>query len=502
MADIKPVMSGPATSVVLGESELIKVEMSSENLEMESALRDYVPGTDAEKRLVRKLDMFMMPTLWVMYILAYIDRQNIGNARVAGMGSDLKLTDSDYAMLLSIFFIGYLICEVPSNLILTRSRPSYYLPGIMMVWGTICACMSLTKHYRDMLVMRFFLGCIEAGFFPGVLYVMTCWYKKAEIGKRFSIFFTASVFSGALSGLLAGAITGNMEGVRGMRGWRWLYLIEGVASIGAAIVFKFILLDFPETTKRFSLEERQLAAIRMMHDRNTTAARHATKLTHWQAVKAAFADPRTYIFTLLFVMNLGSCTISYFIPTIVRQMGYASVTAQYMTIPIWMVAAVFLVVLSFTADRTGDRRWHIAGCMGLSFICTIVCIAVSHPVVLYTMLCFYIAGLYTALPLILNWASEVIALPAEKRAVVVAFVNSVGNLSAVYGSRLWPASDGPNFIKGFATTGAFTGFATLLAIAIPIILKYLPKEGRTKAEREIIEREREQLENRGETSAV
>lgn len=287
-----------------------------------------------------------------------------------------------------------------------------------------------------------------------------------------------------------------------MRGWRWLYLIEGVCTIGFAIIFKFILLDFPETTKRFSLEERQLAAVRMMHDRNTTAARHGKKLTHWQAIKAAFADPRTYVFTLLFVMDLGSCTISYFIPTIVREMGYASVTAQYMTIPIWMVAAVFLVVLSFTADRTGDRRWHVAGCLCLSFVCTIVCIAVNNAIVLYTMLCFYIAGLYTALPLILNWTSEVVSLPAEKRAVVVAFVNSVGNLSAVYGSRLWPAADGPQFTTGFATTGAFTGCGTLLAIAIPIIFKQFPKEGRTKAEKEILELEQVQLDNRVQTSNV
>lgn len=419
------------------------------------------------------------------------------------MGDDLKLSDSEYAMLLSIFFIGYLVCEVPSNLILTRSRPSWYLPGIMIVWGAVCSCMAAARNYEGMLAMRFFLGCIEAGFFPGVLYLMTCWYKKTEIGKRFSIFFTASVFSGALSGLLAGAITGNMEGVHGMRGWRWLYLIEGVVTVGCAIVFKFLLLDFPETSSRkLTLEERQLAAVRMMHDRNTTAARHGTKLSHWQAIKAAFADPRTYVFTLLFMMNLGSCTISYFIPTIVSEMGYASVTAQYMTIPIWLVGAVFLVILSWTADRTGDRRWHIAGCFGLSFVCTIVCIAVNNATVLYVMLCFYIAGLYTALPLILNWTSEVISLPAEKRAVVVAFVNSVGNLSAVYGSRLWPAEDGPNFITGFATTGAFTGFGTLLAIFIPILYKFFPAEGRTKAEREILEREQAQLDNRGDTSAV
>jgi MFS family permease len=180
-------------------------------------------------------------------------------------------------------------------------------------------------------------------------------------------------------------------------------------------------------------------------------------------------------------------------------MGYTSVMAQYMTIPIWMVGAVFLVILSYTADATGDRRWHITGCLGLSFICTIVCVTVGNAKVQYAMLCFYIAGLYTALPLILNWTSEVISLPAEKRAVVVALVNSIGNLSAVYGSRLWPAGDSPNFIKGFATTGAFTGFGALLAASIPILLKFLPKEGRTKAERRILEQEEVVL---GETDAA
>ncbi|KAF7557258.1 hypothetical protein G7Z17_g820 [Cylindrodendrum hubeiense] len=427
MSDLKTIETGPKSADV-ADGTMKNIDISEHDLELELALANYVPGSDAEKRLVRKMDLIMMPALWFMYILAYIDRQNIGNAKVAGMDEDLNLSDDQYAMLLSIFFIGYLICEVPSNMILTRSRPSFYLPGIMIIWGALCAVMSVVHNYQGMLALRFFLGAIEAGFFPGVLYLMTCWYKKAEIGKRFSIFFTASVCSGAMSGLLAGAITGNMEGVRGMRGWRWLYLIEGCCTIAMAICLKFILLDFPESSKRLSMEERQFAVIRMIHDRNTSVARQAIRLTHWQSFKAAVADPRTYLFIILFVMDLGSCTISYFIPTIVKSMGYTSVHAQYMTIPIWMVGAVFLVVLSYTADRTGDRRWHITGCLCLSFVCTLVCITVNNPKVLYAMLCFYIAGLYTALPLILNWTSEVISLPAEKRAVVVALVNSIGTL--------------------------------------------------------------------------
>ncbi|TEA17049.1 putative transporter [Colletotrichum sidae] len=455
MTDIKAAKDQPlGIAQDMAEAYTVKVNLSEHELELEQALKNYVPDSAAERALVRKLDMYMGPTLWFMYILAYIDRQNIGNAKVAGMEADLNLTDDQYAMLLSIFFIGYLACEVPSNMILTRSQPSWYLPGIMIIWGSICAVMSVVKNYHGMLALRFFLGCIEAGFSPGVLYVMTCWYKKEEIGKRFSIFYTASLCSGAVSGLLAGAITGNMEGVRGIRGWRWLYLIEGVCTVLFAVGLKFILVDFPETTRRLSLEERQLAVVRMMHDRNTTAAGHGRRLTHWQSPKAALADSRTYVFAVLFTMDLGSCTISYFIHAIVRQMGYASTAAQYMTMPIWTVGAAFLVAPSYTADRTGDRRWHVTG-VAWGSVSSARWSARRRRTrgVVYAMLCFYVAGLYTALPLMLNWASEVVALPAEKRAVVVALVNSVGNLSAVYGSRLWPSSDGPRFVKGFATTG-------------------------------------------------
>ncbi|PVH98155.1 allantoate permease [Periconia macrospinosa] len=480
--------SPQSIDVEIGPSD--EINISNRELELERAVNNYVPDTDAEKRFVRKLDLIMMPTLWFMYILAYIDRQNIGNAKVAGMYADLQLTDEQYAMLVSIFFIGYLICEVPSNLLLTRSKPSWYMSCLMVGWGTICALMGVVHNYSGALAIRFFLGAIEAGFFPGVLFLMTCWYKKSEIGKRFSIFYTASVSSGALSGLLAGAITGNMEGVAGIRGWRWLYIIEGCVTVAAAVGVKFIILDFPENTSRFSPEERQLAIVRMAYDRKTTAARGAMHLTHWQALKAAVADPRTYIFIVLAIMDLASCTISYFIPTIVQtQMGFTSVIAQYMTIPIWMVGFVFLIILSFTADRSRDRRWHITACLGLCFVCTIVSITVSNTKVLYAMLCLYIAGLYAALPLILTWTSETIALPSEKRAVVVALVNSIGNLSSVYGSRLWPSTDAPKYTKGFAVVGTFTGFGAILAATIPILLNYLPKEGQTKAEKAILERE-------------
>lgn len=228
------------------------------------------------------------------------------------MMEDLNLTDEKYSLVLSIFFIGYLLMEVPSNMVLSRSRPSLFLPAIMLVWGALSAAMGATKSYGALLAFRFVLGCIESGFFPGVLYLLSCWYKPAEIGKRFAIFYSAAVLSGAFGGLLAGGITSGMDGVHGIAAWRWLFIIEGSATAGVAIIAKFIILDFPSSSKALTLEERQLATVRLLAAGVESNSKADMRLTHWQAFKAAVCDYRTFLFMLLFVLDVGAGTISYF----------------------------------------------------------------------------------------------------------------------------------------------------------------------------------------------
>ncbi|KAJ9636590.1 hypothetical protein H2204_005190 [Knufia peltigerae] len=446
---------------------------SQENA-LDLALQNYIPDTDAEKKLVRKVDLFMVPMLWWMCILCYLDRNNIGNANAAGMSEDINIDDSDYSMLISIFFIAYLIFEIPSNLLLARVRPSWYLAIIMSLWGMVCACMSQVKNYSGILACRFFLGAIEAGFLPGVMFLMSAWYKKSEIGKRFSLFFTALCVAGAASGLISGAVISGLEGARGMEGWRWLFLIEGVGTTFTGLVAGFVLLDYPENSKRLTAEQRELGVVRLIHDRNTTTRAVSTKLSPLQAVRAALFDLRTYVFAILYMFDNGAATINYFVPTLLKSMGYSGVAVQWMTVPVWAVATVFLLVVPQVADRTGDRRWTLTAGFTLSFVSAIICFQVHVDVVRYVFLAFFISGLYFTLPLILTWASEVISLPAEKRAVAIAFASAVGNLSAVYGSRLWPSADAPQYSKGFTATACFTGVAAVLAGVAPILFRYLP----------------------------
>ncbi|KAK1998781.1 retrograde regulation protein 2 [Colletotrichum falcatum] len=467
--------------------------LSELDVERAIALDNYVPGTAEEQKLVRKIDLTLLPMLWLMYVLAWIDRGNISNTYAAGMGKDLELSDDDYSMLVTIFFIGYLFLEVPSNLVLYKLRPSLYLAGIMLVWGAIVCTMSVAKDYSHMLVTRFFLGCIEAGLFPGCLYLLSCWYTKAELGKRFALFYTSGCVSPALGGIMAGSVIQGLDGRNGWPGWRWLFVLEGAITVGFSLVCYLLLVDYPATTtKFFSPEELKLAHVRILHSRGSNVEQdNDDRLTSLQSLLAVVTDMRVYPFVLLYMIDQTSVYITYFIPVVLRGMGYTSVSAQWMTVPIWASGAVLMVLASYTSDRYSAHRAHIIGCMLVCVVACVVCLTVrGNDQVRYAMLCFYIGGSFTAVSQILSWTSNTFSLPDSKRSVAIAFVNSCGILASFWGPRLWPSSQAPNYTMGFATVTAITAAAAVCAILMPWYFKLAPKEPVTKAERHLVARKR------------
>jgi MFS family permease len=174
-------------------------------------VEDYQDTTDVqfeageEKKLVRKIDLFLMPTIWLMYLMSYMDRTNIGNAKIAGMNEDLHLSSTQYSMALVIF---------------AKTRPSVFLPTIMGPWGIVTCCMAVIKDYNHLLALRFVVGVLESGFAPGILLIISSWYKREEQSKRFAVYISAAVLSGAFGGLLAGSITSHLDGSHGLEGWR------------------------------------------------------------------------------------------------------------------------------------------------------------------------------------------------------------------------------------------------------------------------------------------
>lgn len=197
----------------------------------------------------------------------YLDRNNIAAARLAGLETDLKLHGTQYQTAVSILFVGYVLMQVPSNLFLNKfGKPAVYLSTAMVLWGVISTATAAVNSFGGLIAIRFFLGFIEAAYFPGCLYYLSTWYTRKELGFRTAMLYSGSLMSGAFSGLIAAGITKGLDNVHGMRAWRWLFIIEGVITIAIAIVAYFILPNFPRTTPWLNEDEKTLAAWRLEED--------------------------------------------------------------------------------------------------------------------------------------------------------------------------------------------------------------------------------------------
>ncbi|KAF7187612.1 MFS transporter prlL [Pseudocercospora fuligena] len=378
----------------------------------------YVPGSAEEKALIRKLDWRLVPTCWLLYLLSNVDRTNIGNAKIGGMEEDFDLTSNQYSMIVLVFFISYLICEVPSNMILNRVRPSLYLP---------------------------LLGVLVA-------------------------------FAGALSGLLAGVITDYMDDVGGIRGWRWLFILEGLASVVVAIGVFFALPDFPTSTRSKFLteEERILACNRLaLEGVGLTQGAHE-RISEWKAFKMTCADWRTWCLCLLFSLGTASQTMQYFIPSLVKTFGWTGNTAQYYTIPAYAFALVCILVCCFTADRLKTIWPVLASLSGFGFVFFVATTAATDGMTRYALAIFAFGAIYGCSPLCKTWISHVLGYPAEKRAVAIALINAIGNGSSIYGSFLWPSRDSPRYLIGFGTTTAWMGMLSVGTVLFAFLFKKFP----------------------------
>ncbi|CZS96133.1 related to allantoate permease [Rhynchosporium graminicola] len=401
--------------------------------EMDATI-DYVPGSDEEKKLVRKIDTFLLPTIFLMYLFSYMDRTNIGNARIAGMAKDLDLDSQQYSFILVVFFIGYVLCEVPSNG-MPPQDPNHKI--------------SLKPLFR---------------------------YKKDEQSKRFSVYISAAILAGAFGGLLAGAIASGMDGALGIRGWRWLFIIEGALTAGWSVCAYFLLLDFPANTKRLSPRERELAIQRIIADSNTVATEDSPPISHLQALKLGVQNWRTWGFTVGYMVIIGAGTLSYFYPTLVQGLGYTSTKAQYMTIPIYMVAFVCNIVTGYFADKApGQRGLIIGGGLIIATICSVIFCVVYNFTARYVLLVFMAGAIWTCNALSLSYASSTFgAMPNETRAICLAIVNALGNLASIYGAYLYPSTDAPKYIMGFSVVSAMSAFGAVVYILLHVFVRRYP----------------------------
>ncbi|KAF1993466.1 pantothenate transporter liz1 [Amniculicola lignicola CBS 123094] len=436
---------------------------------------------EEEKKLVRKIDLMLLPMIWCMYLLSYMDRTNIGNARIAGMADDLELTSNQYSIALVVFFVGYVVFEPPSNMILVRTRPSLYLPAIMIVWGALTCVMAAIKDFNHLVILRIFVGVLESGFAPGILLIISSWYKREEQSKRFAVYMSAAILSGAFGGLLAGAITGGLEGAHGLRGWRWLFIVEGAATIGVAIIAAFILLDFPSNSKGLTDRERAIAIARLQEGGVRTHTEDGPRIGKGKSFIMAITNWRVWGLILGYMVIVGSSTLSYFYPTLVRGLGYTStVQAQYMTVPIYAVAFVCTAITGIFADKIPQHRGLvIAGWLTFALVTSILVCTVYNFTARYALLVLMAAGLWSSNAIALSFAGATFgSLEPEVRAIALALVNAMGNLAQIYGAYLFPTEDAPKYLMGFGVISGMLGLGVCVYICMHVFLRR--SEGRMK----------------------
>jgi D-galactonate transporter len=378
-----------------------------------------------ERRVYAKVGWRLMPLLFACYVLAYLDRVNVGFAKLQ-MQSDLGFSDTAYGLGAGIFFIGYFLFEVPSNILLHRLGARFWIARIMILWGAISAMMAFVGSETAFYVLRVALGLAEAGFFPGIILYLTYWYTRERRARMVAIFMTAITVAGVFGGPISGWIMSAMNGVAGVSGWQWLFVLEGLPSIAMGMLVLALLDNGPRDARWLSDEERSF-----LQERIEEEERLKRKEGHVNSsIREAFRSARVWLLcAVYFGIIMGMYGVSFWLPQIVQERITRDVwqVGLISAIP-WAIAAVAMVLNGRHSDVTGERRWHVAlpaligsvafaasALPGISGWATVALLAIAT------------AGTMAAVSTF--WSLPTAILSSTAAAAGVAWINSVGNLA-------------------------------------------------------------------------
>ncbi len=373
-----------------------------------------------DEEIDRKETVHLIPFLFLCYFVAYIDRVNVGFAKLQ-MLTDLKFSETVYGFGAGIFFIGYFIFEVPSNILLEKIGPRIWIARIMVTWGVLSSCMMFVNSEASYYVLRFFIGVAEAGFFPGIILYLTYWYEQERRGRVVALFMTAIAFSGVVGGPLSGWIMEYFSGRHGLNGWQWLFLLEGLPALVLGIAAFFYLDDSVAEAKWLSNEEKAVLQSRLDADAKTKVRMPLTKL---------FTDARVWLFSAIyFFMVMGMYGIGFWLPNIIKAAGVNDMFQNGLLSAIpYLVAAIAMVLVGRNSDRTGERHWHLIICSLLGAAGFWLSSAYEHNIhVALLGTTIAASGLLSAISL--SWSLPTAYLTGTAAAAGIATINSIGNLS-------------------------------------------------------------------------
>ncbi|WQF87761.1 Putative major facilitator superfamily, MFS transporter superfamily [Colletotrichum destructivum] len=445
---------------------------------------DHGFSLEEQKRIMRRVDVRLVTTVGLLYCFSVIDRSNLPSAAVAGMINDLDLTGNRYSIVSLVFFTTYITFQ-PISVILSRTLgPRAYFTGITMLCGGIVIGMGFLTHWSQMVALRVVLGALDSGFFPSCVYLLSTWYTRYEVGKRFSVFYMIVCFASAFAGLLAFGLT-RLDGTANLRGWTWIFVIEGIITCAIGVVGYFLLVGFPDAQKRTwkFLSEKETAWVisRVQADRGDA------ELPAFSVKKflRGGADVKVWALSIIYFNNaLVNFSLSFFLPIILKDnMGFSTGQAQILTAPPYVFAAVVMYATGWLGDRYMLRGPIIVGDMLLSIVGTCLMGFHGDVAVRYLGVFLVTAGAVSAAPATMAYQANNIR-GQWKRAFCSAFVVGISGLGGIAGSLVF-RRDKPRYLPGLSTC---LGCA-VLNIVVVICMSFYFYYWNSKAERGEVELE-------------
>ncbi|KAI0696756.1 MFS general substrate transporter [Cerioporus squamosus] len=443
----------------------------------DTAERPPVLTRKEQRRLWRKVDLRLMPTVTIMYLCSFLDRANIGNAKLQGLVTQLDLTGDRYNIALTMYFLAFYVCAIPAkfvilrftcvvpvapsryfvSLVIKKFRPSRWLSGITIVWGIITTLMGLVKNYPQLVAVRVCLGIAESGLGCGVFYLFTLWYPRNMIQTRLAIFWGGATFAGAFSGLLAYAIS-FMAGTDGLLGWSWIFIIEGLFTVVVGFVALFILVDLPGTATFLTLKERAYLTDLKEHDLTPVGEEEQFELRH---LKGALLDWQVWFlgFLNLFVA-LAVYGITLFLPSIINGFGYNTTISQLLTVPPYVVGTITVISWGIWSDRIQIRSPFVFAGLSLCLIGFAINLSNASIGAKYFGTFLIVTGGYSSIPALLAWISSNV-VGHYKRGVSISIQVIMSNLGGVVVSNIYRTQDAPRYILGRTFSSSYLTLATI-----------------------------------------
>ncbi|MDR5781032.1 MFS transporter [Caballeronia sp. LZ065] len=380
----------------------------------------------AEASVYRKVSWRLLPFLGVLWVLAWLDRVNIGFAKLQMLDS-LHFSEAVYGLGAGIFFLGYFLFEVPSNMLLQKIGAKKTIMRITICWGVICMLQTTVSTPTQFYILRFLLGAFEAGFYPGVILYLTYWYPSQRRARAFGTFMSASAIAGVLGGPLAGWIMTSMNGMNGMHGWQWLFVIEGIPSVLAGIFAFFYMTDKPEQARWLSDSEKRVVQDALERDNAAMGERG-------HSVRELFTNSKVWLLIAIFFCLLcANSTLTFWIPTIIKDLGVSTPMAVgWIAAVAYLCGAVGMIVNGAHSDRSNEVRWHFSGAAlvgGIAMVLLAVLMGMNAlpPMVALLAMTASLIGTMSAIPVF--WQLPNRYLAGSAAAVGVALINSVSNLA-------------------------------------------------------------------------